>query len=329
MTRPRDGGGPDRREFLAFGLGVVVVAAVPFAQRRRRIVRRTMPAMGTIIQVAVVHRDERYAHAAIDAAFGALAGVERDMTRFTSTSDIGRANLGAAGQPVAVTARTAQVIDEALRWAGATDGRYDPAVGAAVALWDVNHRQTPPPDERVRVLAGRRLYRAVEVGTRASGPVVLFHDEAVQLDLGAIAKGFAVDCAVTELREWGITDAMVCAGGDLYAMGRDLDGEPWRVGIQDPLDPSRLAGTLMLSEQAVATSGDYEQFFRHHGVRYHHLIDPTTAAPRRTVVHSGTIVADRCMVADVAATAAFGLDPAAAQRLIRLRAPDAHHVRNL
>jgi len=329
MTSPHAGRGPDRREFLAFGLGVVVVSAVPLAAQRRRVVRRTMPAMGTIVQVAVVHRDERYAHAAIDAAFGVLAGVARDMTRFEPTSDIGRVNRGAARGPVQVTARTASVIEEALRWADSTDGRYDPAVGATIALWSVNERHAPPPDERVRALAGRRLHRAVEVGTQAGRPVVLFHDPDVQLDLGAIAKGYGVDCAVAELREWGIADAIVCAGGDLHAMGHGLDGEPWRVGIQDPLDPDRIAGTLDLSDRAVATSGDYQQYFSWRGHRYHHLMDPDTAAPRRTTVHSDTVMADRCMMADVASTAVFGLAPAEADRLIRLRAPNGQHVRNL
>jgi thiamine biosynthesis lipoprotein len=305
------------------------VAAVPAAARRRRVVRRAMPAMGTIVRFAVVHRDERYAHAAIDAAFAALAGVERDMTRFTATSDIGRVNLGAAAGPVPVTARTAFVIEEALRWAEATDGRYDPAVGSIIRLWDVTHRQAPPPEERVRALAGRRLHRAVEVTTHGGRPAVVLHDADAQLDLGAIAKGYGVDCAVAELREWGITDAIVGAGGDIYAMGNALDGEPWRVGIRDPLDPGRVAAMLALSNRAVSTSGDYEQYFRWRGRRYHHLLDPHTAAPRRTRVHSGTITADRCMTSDVASTTLFGLDPRDADHLIRRRAVNAQHVRNL
>ena len=232
--------------------------------------------------------------------------------------------VGAGGQQLG-----AQWAVEALRWAVATDGRYDPAVGGAIELWDVNNRHAPPSEERVRALAGRQLHRAVEVGAQGGHPVVLFHDADVRLDLGAIAKGYAVDCAVEELREWGITDAIVCAGGDLHAMGHGLDDEPWRVGIQDPREPERIADTLALSDRAVATSGDYHQYFSWRGMRYHHLMDPETAAPRRTPVHSDTIMADHCMTADVASTAVFGLAPADANRLIRLRANDAQHVRNL
>lgn len=79
------------------------------------------------------------------------------------------------------------------------------------------------------------------------------------------------------------------------------------MGIRSPHDPGRLAATLDITDRAVATSGDYERFFQYHGVRYHHLIDPVTAAPRRTSLHSMTVVADRAMDADAASTATFGL----------------------
>jgi thiamine biosynthesis lipoprotein len=329
MTDLRSFRRPDRREFIALGLGAFVVAAVPLAERRRRLVRRTMPVMGTIAQLAVVHRDTRYAHAAMDAALAVLVGVERDMTRFRPGSDIGRVNRLAAREPVPVTARTARVVAEALRWAEASAGRFDPAIGGAIELWDVNHRSAPPGDEHVRAFAGRRLHRAVEIGSRGVHPVIRLHDPDARLDLGAIAKGFGVDEAVRVLRDWGVTDAVVCAGGDLYAMGHALDGESWRVGIRDPLDGRRLAGTLTVSEQAVATSGDYEQYFRYRGLMYHHLLDPDTGAPRRTSLHSDTVIAASCMEADAASTTVFGLEPAAANRLLARCGAHARLVRVL
>jgi FAD:protein FMN transferase len=85
---------------------------------------------------------------------------------------------------------------------------------------------------------------------------------------------------VKTLRGWGISGGLVNAGGDLYALGRSREGEPWRVGIRDPDDPARLMGVLDVEDEAVATSGDYEEFFEHGGRRYHHLLDPITAAPR-------------------------------------------------
>ena len=144
MSPLSDHRGPSRREFLAFGAGAFVVVALPLARRHSRVVRRTLPVMGTVAELAVVHRDERYAHAALDDAMAELRWVERTMTRFTTTSEIGRANAGAAAAPVPVSAETAFVVAEALRWADATDGAFDPAILETVQLWDVTHRQWRP-----------------------------------------------------------------------------------------------------------------------------------------------------------------------------------------
>lgn len=321
---------PSRREFLNLGIGAFVVAAVPWAARRREtLVRRTIPVMGTVAEVAVVHRDERYAQAAIDAAFAELQSVERVMTRFRSDSDVGRANLGAAAGPVVVSAATFAVLGEALRWAEVSDGLFDPALARAVALWDVGHRQAPPAADAVRRMAGLGLYRHLELGRRGSDPVVLFHEREMGIDLGGIAKGYAVDRAVEALRGWGITNALVNAGGDLYALGCSPEGDPWQVGVQSPSDPTQLAATLRLEDQAVATSGDYQQYFDHGGRRYHHLLDPRTGEPRRTRSHSLTVAANSCMAADAAATAAFGCASADAARILAAAAPGAHIIHQL
>lgn len=315
---------PDRREFLTIGAGVFVALALPVALTRRvALVRRTVPLMGTIAEVQVAHGDERLAERAIDAAIDELAGVERLMTRFSEASDIGRANLGAARDGVRVSPATASVIEAALRWSSASDGRFDPALGSASELWDVLRRHEPPDAAQVRRLAARGFWRKVDVDTRGGTPAVRFEDRDVHLDLGAIAKGYAIDRAVDALRARGITRAIVTVGGDLYAVGGSPDGGPWTVGIRDPHDLRALARTLEVSDRAVATSGDYERFFRWRGMRFHHLMDPATAAPRRTGVHSVTVLAARAMDADAASTTAFGLPRDAALGLVRRLLPDA------
>ena len=297
-----------RREFVGLGLGAFVVASIPFARHRPvGVTRRTMPVMGTIAQFAVVHRDPQHAHAAIDAAMDELLWVERTMTRFTDTSDIGRANLFAATDGVIVRPETAYVTREALRWAAAVDGRYDPAIGAVCKLWDVKNRHEPPAAERVNELAGRHFHRSVEVGTLHGAPVFRYHDGAARLDLGSIAKGYGVDRATNALRKHGIEKAVVVAGGDLYALGTSPSGDPWSIGIQSPTDERAIVGTLELSDRAVATSGTYRQFFRYRGHRYHHIMDPATAEPRETAMQSLTVIADSVMHADASTTALFGM----------------------
>jgi FAD:protein FMN transferase len=304
---------PDRREFLALGLGAFVVAALPLAARRApRLVRRTVPAMGTTAELAVVHADERYAQAAIDAALREVARVERLMSRFRADSDVGRMNAAALRTRVPVDAATASVLLAALRWADMSDGRFDPCLARAVELWDVGARATPPAAPEIRRFAGRRLYRSLDVERAA----VVLHEPDVAVDLGGIAKGYAVDRAVTVLRDWGIAHALVNAGGDLYALGNAPDGEAWRVGIRDPHAHGTLSGALRVADRAVATSGSYEQHFVHQGRRYHHLLDPVTGAPQQTTHSYVTITADSCMSADAAATAVFGADRSRAERIV-------------
>lgn len=315
--------GPSRRDFLIMGTGIFTVSALGgLSLSRRRIVRRSLPVMGTIAEIAVVTRDERHAQGAIDAAFRELTNVDRTMSRFSRTSDVGRANARAHLEAVTIGAGSAHVIAEALRWAAA-GGDFDPAIGRAVELWDVSGRTAPPEGAAVRRLAGRQLYRGVDLELRGNSSRVAFDSPDIALDLGGIAKGFAVDRAVTALREWGIADALVNAGGDLYALGSAEDGEPWRVGVRSPSDPDRIVATIPLRDRAIATSGDYEQYFTFDGRRYHHLLDPRTGSPRTASVHSITVQADSCMNADAAATALFGLDSVRAAHVLRSAAADA------
>jgi len=317
---------PNRREFVALGIGAFVVAAsLPAALgRRRNLVRRRVPIMGTIADFAVAHRDPSYAQRAIDAAIAELRFVDRTMTRFTTESDVGRANLKASAGPVAISAETAEVLDEALRWAEASEGAFDPCLAKALVLWDVGRRQSPPPTEAVRVLSGRELYKALELGSRAGEPVILFRDYDVALDLGGIAKGYAVDRAADALRSFGIYNAVVNVGGDLYALGLSVDGDPWKIGIRDPDDPEGLIATIEASDRAIATSGDYIQYFQHGSRRYHHIVAPETGEPRRSPTRSVTVMASSCMAADAAGTAVFGMEPSVAAGVMRAVAPDAH-----
>lgn len=308
----------DRREFLTLGMGVFVALSLPRALLRHSpLVKRTFPLMGTIAEVQIVHRDERFAENAIDDAIAELQWVERTMTRFRSDSDIGRANLGAGRDGVRVMAETALVIAAALRASSASDGRFDPAVGAASELWDVLNRHEPPADDRVQRLAARGFWRKVDVSGSGDASRVRFNDPDLHLDLGAIAKGYGVDRATDTLRARGVKHAIVTVGGDLFALGQSPEGEPWTVGIRSPHDRHALAATLRVSDRAVATSGDYERFFRWRGMQYHHLIDPATAAPRRTPFHSATVLANRGIDADAASTSVFGLPHDAALMIAR------------
>ena len=314
--------GLTRREALVLGVGAFAVAAWPLVDRRA-VVRRTVPIMGTMAELAVVDTDRDHAQTAIAEAVRALQQVERQMTRFDRASDVGRANRDAAREAVVVAPETAAVLARAIGWAEASDGWFDPCLVRAIQVWDVTSRRTPPPDSAFERLAGRRLYRALDLGTFRGQPAVRFGDPDVGLDLGGIAKGFGVDRAVAALRAARVRDAIVNVGGDLYAMGEGPDGDGWQVGIRSPQDPDRLLTTVRVTERAVATSGSYLQYFESSGRRYHHLLDPATAAPRVCGMRSLTVAAVDCVTADAAATALFGRDPRAAAGVLAAHAAGA------
>ena len=319
---------PTRREFLTIGTGVFVALSMPLGVRRRTpLVKRSFPLMGTLAVVQVAHRNERLAEDAIDAALAELQWVDRTMTRHRPDSDIGRVNLGAGHDGVEVSAETALVIEAALHWSSVSDGNFDPALGSASELWDVLNRHEPPPERAVERLAARGFWRKVDIARTGRGAVVRFNDPDLHLDLGGIAKGYGIDRSIAALRAKGIEHAIVTVGGDLYALGHAPDGAPWQVGIRDPHNLDALASRLEVADRAVTTSGDYERFFNWRGVRYHHLIDPQTAAPRRTPVHSVTVLGSNCMNADAAGTACFGMATDDARRVARRVLGDADIIR--
>ena len=313
---------PRRRDVLALGVGAFVVAALPFtAGSRRRAYRRTIPVMGTIADCIVVDSDANRAQRALDAAVAELYCVEAQMSRFRPDSDIGRANAAAGRDVTAVAPATSFVLREALGWAERSNGRFDPCLGRLTEAYHpsmFDGASSEPAlfaDAAHPELAGADLYRELDLGRHAGRDVVRLARPEAAIDLGGIAKGYAVDCAIGAIRRTGIQDAIVNAGGDLAAIGRSEDGDAWRVGVRDPHDPSALCDTLDVRDEAVATSGDYERCAVVDGRLVHHLLDPRTAAPRptREGTHSLTIVAPDCLTADAAATALFGMQPATAE----------------
>lgn len=250
------------------------------------------------------------------------------MSRFLPESDVGRLNQG-SGFWVPVSSETGRVLHAALTWADRSEGRFDPCLGRAVALWDVTGRHTPPPESETHDFAEARLWRTLDVQSDGGTARAVLGSPLAGVDLGGIAKGHAVDAAAEALRSLGVTDGLVNVGGDLVALGADAQGDPWVVGVRSPDHPDGLAARLEVTDEAVATSGDYVRYFRYGGQRYHHLLDPASGRPYRTRTRSLTVRAERCVDADAAATALFGLSASGRRRLLDRSPADVrvvHHI---
>jgi thiamine biosynthesis lipoprotein len=263
---------------------------------------RSQILMGTVVEIEILDPETDQSQAAIDAAFAEMARIEALMTPHRPDSDVTRLS---AAQPYTTPAReTLEVIAAGAEISRISGGAFDLGLGCLIHLWGFAegepHRPTDDDIHTALNGVGPGDVAVVDGQVRKSRP-------DLQLDLGAIAKGYAVDRAVAILQAAGIQRATVNAGGDIRLLG-DHQGRPWRIGIQHPRQPQAVLATLLLADVAVVTSGDYERAFDIDGVRYHHLLDPRTGLPARGC-QSVTIVAKTAMQADALATAAFVLGP--------------------
>lgn len=288
---------------------LVLVTAQAGCEEPPQAVRHSQLLMGTVVDIVALAPPSQ-AEPAIAAAFAEMGRIEKLLSPHIERSDVWR--LSHSAQPVSVSAETIWVLNLARRIAELSEGAFDPALGALKQLWGVETEtpRVPSRDEIRHALRGTG-----PTALQFEGRRVTKSDPLVQVDLGGIAKGYALDRAVEVLRQAGIRHASVNGGGDLRLLGNRGE-RPWRIGIQHPRRSGELLATLELADVAVVTSGDYERFFEQDGVRYHHLFDPRTGLPARGC-QSVTVVAGEAMLADALATAAFVLGPVRGMALLQ------------
>ncbi len=299
----------DRRTLIKKGSALLIVCAGaglgPFLARNRKVFRKATVVMGTVAEIQIIHDDAPTAYRIIDQAFAEIRRIEQLMSRFQAGSDVGRANEFAFEQPVPISQETAGIITKAFRWAAVTDGMFDPAIGKLSEIWDIKNRTTPPETNQWTHLSNRHFYQQMQLETKEGQPMLRFFNSDVKLDLGGIAKGYAADRAIQVLTDEGIEQALVNLGGDVVALGEKRNDRGWKVGIKDPNHPHQIAKVLNLKNQAVATSGNYEQYFISQASLYHHLIDPGLARPGRSSFHGLTVIGTNGCDADALATGLF------------------------
>ena len=277
--------------------------------------RQRWPVMGTMLEIVVWDADTARARAAVAAARGAVFRVDTLMSLWKPASDLSAVNRRAGTDSVTVVdPQTAQVLASALDWAERSGGAFDPTVGPLVDVWGFyGARGGLPPTAAADSALG--LVAWSDVAFDPARRAVALPRAGMRLDLGAIAKGWAVDRAVEALRTAGVPSAMVDLGGNVRVHGPRPGGGPWQVGIRDPRRPDELLAVLALDSGAVATSGDYEQFFVVDGVRYAHILDARSGAPARGVAAT-TVRAASGMAADALSTVLFLLGPEAGCALL-------------
>ncbi|HEY7291766.1 MAG TPA: FAD:protein FMN transferase [Vicinamibacterales bacterium] len=263
--------------------------------------------MGTSIRVEAQGGDEEGRAAAIDEAFAAVEEVDRLMSNYRPDSELSEVNRSAAARPARVSDPLLRVLEAAQSMSRASDGAFDVTVGPAVKLWGFFDKHPHEPTG-AELQAIRPLVNFRNLVVDGPSRTVRFVRPGVDLDLGGIAKGFAVELAAGVLRRHGL-NGLVDAGGNQYMVGKPLGKRQWSVGVRDPDAPNRLLGAIDMTEGSVSTSANDSNFLvSSDGRRYGHLLDPRTLRPS-TACESVTIVSKDGTLADAMSKAAFVLGP--------------------
>lgn len=241
--------------------------------------------MGTRVAVELWSDDGPGGQAAITVVMGEMRRIDALMSHYRPESQISRINALAAQQPVTVDPELVHLLKTALAFSELSDGAFDITYASVGFMYDFRRRQKPTEAEIEAALPAVN-YRNLELDPRRR--TVHFSRPGVRIDLGGIAKGWAVDRGIEILRRHGIAHGLVNAGGDTAFLGDRL-GKPWIVGIRHPRDPDRVIARIPLADEAISTSGDYERYFDEGGVRHHHILVPGTGRSP-DAVHSVTVV---------------------------------------
>lgn len=251
----------------------------------------------TRLSMACVYAIEAYGSDAaalpriVEDAFDEVDRIDRLMSHYKADSPLSRLNREAARQAVRVEPELFDFIAEAMRYNRESNGAFDITVGPLMKVWRFfgGEGRMPSGDE---LAAARRHVGAGHVVLNPAEKTIRFDEAGVEVDLGGIAKGYAVDRAVRLLNERHVAAALVSAGGStVYGLGAPPGRQGWDVTIQDPLDPRKTALTVTLKNRALSVSGSSEKFFEAGGVRYSHVMDPRSGGPVQGVLSVAVLTA--------------------------------------
>ncbi len=258
---------------------------------------------GTIVEISIWGVPEPTARQAVNAITADFETMHRTWHAWQPSALTELNQALAKGEARVITDRSLlSLIEQSKFFAKRSEGLFNPAIGQLIALWGFQSDEVPagPPPTSEELAKWVRLAPSME-DVVIDQNRVSSSNPAVQLDFGAIAKGYAVDLAIDKLRQLGIQNAIVNAGGNLKAMGKKGD-RPWSIGIRHPSGQGVLAHVEVSGEESVITSGCYERFREYQGVRYCHILDPRTGKPVTDLV-SVTVIACSGSLADAASTA--------------------------
>ena len=230
-----------------------------------------------------------------------LSKVDNSMSTYKDESEISRFNRLSIGQTQKISSEFAEVIRISQKIWHQSNGAFDPTIGPLVDLWGfgpVDREEQVPSSESIEQVLSNVGFESIILED-----LTLSKLRSVALDVSAVAKGYAVDLVANHLEMLALPDYLVEIGGEIRVSGTNPDGQPWRIALEQPQLFAAVDRVIEISDRAIATSGDYRNYFEKDGVRYSHTIDPRTGMPIRHKLASVSVITESCAEADAWATA--------------------------
>ncbi|MBI1803959.1 MAG: FAD:protein FMN transferase [Ignavibacteriae bacterium] len=314
---------PSRRKFLQLSSTLLLATVLkPFSIFGRALpplplIERAAYTMGSIVTIKAYHTDERLCNLAIDEAFHEMKMIDSLMSVFNAHSQLSLVNREGRRKEIRVDSRILDVIEASRRFTTLTYGAFDPTIEPLMELYgfrdDKNVHRFPSDRMIADVLdsVGMEKVRIDRTQSTAS-----LHNPQTELDFGGIAVGYALDQAIKILKSHGIESAIINHSGDIFAVGTPPDDDAWEIGITDPQRTDDIITTTRIKDQALSTSGNYENFIAADGKTIGHLLNPFTGQTATTML-SGTVVASTAIEADALSTGFFVLGLEKSRAIIR------------
>jgi len=290
---------------LAVTAVLLVLAVLRGVRENTAMVEREGLLMGTIVRIKAPIRANCPAakvSEAIGKAFDEMARVEAVFSAYKADSEISKINRLKPGEALKISGETFTLIEKAVKYGSMTGGAFDITVKPFIDIWTKAKAEEKVPLESDIALAMTKT-GLKDIQMDAASSTISLGRDGMAIDLGGVAKGYAVDRAIKVLKANGVKSAIVHAGGDMYCLGFKSGDKYWTVGIQHPRKKRAIVFELAVKNKSVDTSGDYERYFMVGSRRYSHIIDPRTGLPIGDDVVSVTVIADDPATGDIFSTA--------------------------
>lgn len=283
--------------FALAGAAILLLIILNIRQEKREASAEVF-AMDTVMSLKAYGKN---AEKAVSEASAEIKRLESLFSVNIPQSDISAIN---SQKTAAVSPDTYGLIKAACSYGEKTDGCLDPAIFPAVKKWGFTTGEyNIPTESELDVLKAHTDPTTINFDDKSM--TVSLDDDMSELDLGAVAKGYASDRVIEIFRKNGIESGIISLGGNVAALGKKPDGSLWRVAVQDPKNSEKYVGIIETENRAVVTSGDYQRYFEKDGKRFHHIIDPKTCMPADSGLSSVTVAASEGLEADALSTAFF------------------------